>query len=51
MQKYHKQQDLKKVQTYSTTYLGKTDMTRDIIIKAEAEIPKFCKRVHKWHSY
>ena len=47
MQSYHKQQDLMKVQTtrshestdLSTTYLGKTDMTRDMIIKAEGKFP------------
>ena len=35
IQRYHRQQDLMKVQTY----LGKTDMTGDQIIKAEEKFP------------
>ena len=38
MQRYHRQQDLMKAQM-STTYLGKTDIIRDMIIKAEEKFP------------
>ena len=39
MQRYHRQQDLMKVQTLSTAYLGKMDMTRDMIIESEEKFP------------
>ena len=40
MQRYHKQQDLLAESTdLCTTYLGKTDMTRDTVIKAEEKFP------------
>ena len=32
----------------SATYLGKTNITRDMIIKAEGEIPNLWTRVYKW---
>ena len=32
----------------STTYLGKMDMTRDMIIKAEEKIPNLWTREYKW---
>ena len=44
MQKYHSDEST----DLSTTYLGKSDMTRDQIIKAEEKIPNFWTRVYKW---
>ena len=55
-QKYHKQHRFDESTAtrfdestdLSTTYLDRIDMTRDMIIKAEGNIPNFLTRVYKW---
>ena len=32
----------------STTYLGKTDMTREYVIKAEEKFPNYRTQAYKW---